>query len=61
MWTDDEPKPKPDYVIGSDLSRYSVADLKELAETLRSEIARVEEAERAKASSRAAADTIFKS
>ncbi len=60
MWTDEEPKPKPAYAIGADLSRYSVGDLKELAETLRSELARVQAAERAKAASLAAADTIFK-
>lgn len=56
-----EPRKKKDFEIGGDLSTMSVAELKELAETLRGEIARIEEAINEKESSRNAADSVFKS
>lgn len=56
-----EPRKPPAFSIGGDLSAYSVEDLQELAQTLRAEIARIEEALAAKESSRQAADSVFKS
>jgi uncharacterized small protein (DUF1192 family) len=55
-----EPRKRKEFEIGGDLSTLSVAELKELAETLRGEIARIEEAVRDKESSRNAADSVFK-
>jgi uncharacterized small protein (DUF1192 family) len=55
-----EPRKRMEFEIGGDLSTLSVAELKELAETLRGEIARIEEAVRDKESSRNAADSVFK-
>ena len=56
-----EPRKKKDFEIGGDLSTLSVDELKDLAATLKGEIARIEEAIRAKQSSRTAADSVFKS
>jgi uncharacterized small protein (DUF1192 family) len=57
---DDQPQKKVAYEIGADLSLLSVDELRERAELLRSEIARIEaEAER-KASGRLAAENLFR-
>lgn len=56
-----EPKKKPGFEIGSDLSTLSVDELRALVETLNAEIARIEEAIGAKESSMKAADSVFKS
>ncbi len=56
-----EPRKSRDFEIGQDLSKLSVEELKALAQTLREEIARIEATVRAKESSRAAADSVFKS
>ncbi len=58
---DFEPKKKPDYEIGMDLSRLSVDELKALIETLRSEISRMEQMVAGKKSLRDSADSFFKS
>lgn len=55
-----EPRKKPAFEIGSDLSTLSVGELTGLIATLKGEIARIEEAIGAKQSSRAAADSVFK-
>jgi uncharacterized small protein (DUF1192 family) len=54
------PKKPKAYELGQDLSKLSVGELKELATTLREEIARVEAAAAAKEASRNAADAAFK-
>ena len=56
-----EPRKSKDFEIGIDLSNHSIEELKELAETLAGEISRIEEAIKAKESSRNAADSVFKS
>ena len=56
-----EPRKTADYEIGGDLSKFSIEELAALAAKLAEEIARIEEALRAKESSRAAADDVFKS
>lgn len=56
-----EPRKSKDHQIGGDLSNLSIEELKELIATLTSEIARIEEAVRAKESSMSAADSVFKS
>ena len=55
-----EPKKAKSHVLGEDLSKRSVAELTELIETLRGEIARVEEALGGKQSSKSAAEAAFK-
>jgi len=55
-----QPKKPKTHVIGSDLSRLSVSDLKELIETLQAEIARVEAVLKEKQSSKSAAEAAFK-
>ena len=61
---DDEVRPKPDLTLASlrkqDLSTLSVADLETRIESLRSEIARCEQAIGARNDTRAAAESIFK-
>lgn len=56
-----EPRKRKPYEIGEDLSERSVEELKELAESLRQEIARIEKVLESKQSSRLAADSVFKS
>ncbi len=48
------------YELGQDLSKHSVGELTALIEELKAEIARVEQALRAKQSSKSAADAAFK-
>jgi uncharacterized small protein (DUF1192 family) len=55
-----EPKKAKSHVLGEDLSKHSVAELDALIETLKAEIARVEEALAGKQSSKSAADAAFK-
>ena len=55
-----EPKKPKDHEVGADLSKLSVGELKELIETLKAEIARVEQILAAKQSSKSAAESIFK-
>ena len=55
-----EPKKTKTHELGADLSKLSVGDLKALAETLRAEIVRVEQAMAAKRSSLNAAESAFK-
>ncbi len=55
-----EPKNTKAHELGADLSKFSVGDLKALAETLRAEIVRVEQAMAAKRSSLNAAESAFK-
>jgi uncharacterized small protein (DUF1192 family) len=54
-----EPKKKA-YELGQDLTKLSVGELAELIETLKAEIARVEQARAAKQSSLSAADAAFR-
>jgi uncharacterized small protein (DUF1192 family) len=54
------PKKKPGHELGQDLSKLSVAELEALIETLKGEIARVEETLSAKQSSLNAAEAAFK-
>jgi uncharacterized small protein (DUF1192 family) len=54
-----EPKRKA-YELGQDLTKLSVGELAELIETLKAEIARVEQARAAKQSSLSAADAAFR-
>ena len=62
MDTDDlaPPPMKKSHELGQDLSKHSVAELEALIETLRAEIARVEQALAAKQSSKSAAEAAFK-
>ena len=55
-----EPKKAKAHQLGADLSKLSVGDLNALAETLRAEIVRVEQAMAAKRSSLNAAESVFK-
>ena len=55
-----EPKKPKAHQLGADLSKLSVGDLKALAEILRAEVARVEQAMAAKQSSLSAAESVFK-
>ena len=55
-----EPKKTKTHELGADLSKFSVGDLEALAESLRAEIARVEQAMAAKQSSLNAAESVFK-
>jgi uncharacterized small protein (DUF1192 family) len=52
-------KPKS-FELGHDLSKHSVSELEALIEQLKAEIARVEQALRAKQSSKSAAEAAFK-
>jgi uncharacterized small protein (DUF1192 family) len=54
------PKKPKGNEIGADLTKLSVGELKELIETLKAEIARVEQALAAKQSSKSAAESVFK-
>ena len=56
---EDRPAPAPALALGADLSKLSVDDLTALADRLRGEIGRVEEARAAKEASRRAADAVF--
>lgn len=56
-----EPRRPKDHALGTDLTQMSVAELRELLERLRAEIARVEAALEAKEASRSAAQSVFKS
>jgi len=55
-----EPKKVKTHELGEDLSKRSVAELTALIETLKAEIARVEEALAGKQSSKSAAEAAFK-
>jgi len=55
-----EPKKPKTHELGQDLSKHSVAELQALIETLRAEIARVEQTLKAKQSSKSAAEAAFK-
>jgi uncharacterized small protein (DUF1192 family) len=57
---DDRPKRKTQHEIGQDLSLLSLEELRERAELLRSEIARLESAMTSKQASRQTADQFFK-
>jgi uncharacterized small protein (DUF1192 family) len=54
------PPKKKSYELGQDLSKLSVAELRELIEALKNEIARVEQTLKAKQSSLDAAQSVFK-
>lgn len=54
------PPKKKSYELGQDLSKLSVDELRELVETLKAEIARVEATMQAKQSSLSAAEAAFK-
>ncbi len=55
-----EPKKPKGHEVGADLSKLSVGELQELIETLKVEIARVEQTLAAKQSSKNAAESVFK-
>ena len=58
---DDRPEmPPPAHVVGQDLSRLSVAELRARVGLLHAEIARIEETLRLKDDVRTAADSLFK-
>ncbi len=50
----------PEYVIGQDISTFSVEELKRAVERLHEEIARLEHELEAKGSSKAAAEALFR-
>jgi uncharacterized small protein (DUF1192 family) len=54
------PKKPKGQELGQDLSKHSVVELEALIDTLKAEIARVEEALAAKQSSKSAAEAAFK-
>jgi uncharacterized small protein (DUF1192 family) len=56
-----EPKKPKGHEVGIDLSKLSVGELAELIETLKAEIARVEQTLATKQSSKSAAESVFKS
>jgi len=60
-WSDLEPKKPEVHSLGADLSKLSVDELKELAQSLRAEIERVEAVLEAKKASKDAAESAFKS
>jgi uncharacterized small protein (DUF1192 family) len=60
-WSELEPKKPEVHSLGADLSKLSVDELKELAQSLRGEIERVEAALEAKKASKDAAESAFKS
>jgi len=53
-------KPKPEIVIGEDLSSQSVEELQKRIAALEAEISRAREALKARATTRSAADSAFK-
>ncbi len=55
------PSKRPGIEIGGDLSQLSIEELRERIELLKAEVERVEADIEAKSSSRAAADSFFKS
>jgi uncharacterized small protein (DUF1192 family) len=55
-----EPKKQKGHEVGADLSKLSVGELAELIETLKAEIARVDQTLAAKQSSKNAAESVFK-
>ncbi|HSH63522.1 DUF1192 domain-containing protein [Methyloceanibacter sp.] len=55
-----EPKKPKGHEVGADLSKLSVGELAELIETLKAEIARVDQTLAAKQSSKNAAESVFK-
>ena len=55
-----DPKKSKGDEVGTDLSKLSVGELGELIETLKAEIARVEQTLAAKQSSKSAAESVFK-
>lgn len=57
---DDRPQPPPQHVVGQDLSRLSVAELRARVDLLRAEIDRIEETLRLKDDVRNVADSLFK-
>lgn len=59
---DDElPKRPTTFVLGSDLERHSIGDLRELEDALRQELERVRQAIASRKDVRAAAEALFKS
>jgi len=54
------PPKKKTHELGQDLSKFSVSELQALIDTLKGEIARVEETLAAKQSSKSAAEAAFK-
>lgn len=60
MHDDNAPRKKPTHDIGQDLSLLSVGELRERVETLRAEIARLEETISAKQVSKSAAEGVFR-
>ena len=54
------PKKAKSFQLGQDLSKLSVGELRELIETLKAEIARVEQTLKGKQSSKDAAEAAFK-
>lgn len=58
---DDRPQPLPPaHIVGQDLSRLSVNELRSRIDLLHAEIGRIEEALRLKDNVRSAADSLFK-
>lgn len=57
---EDTPAPRPSYTIGQDLSSLSVEELKRTVALLREEIARLEQELKAKDTTKAAADALFR-
>lgn len=57
---DERPAPRPDPLVGNDVSRLSVHEIEERIIALKAEIARLEAALASKQASRAAADAAFK-
>ncbi len=59
--SDDEPKKRPLFQLGQNLSDLSVDDLNEIVQELEDEILRLKEDAAAKQASKTAADAFFKS
>lgn len=57
---DDLPRPKPQIIVGADLSNLSVSDLEERIAALQAEIERVAAEAKVKKARAAAADELFK-
>jgi uncharacterized small protein (DUF1192 family) len=57
---EDAPIKRPAFVIGQDISTFSVGDLDETIGLLKAEIARLEEARKSKDSTRSAAEALFR-
>jgi uncharacterized small protein (DUF1192 family) len=55
-----QPKKAKGHEIGTDLGKLSVGELNELIDTLKAEIARIEQLLAAKQSSKSAAEQVFK-